>query len=303
MDEWKNPGESVAPLLAAFDAVASEGHVTRAADALDVPQSSISRRVKALERILGLALIQPAGRGVTLTAAGRDLYERTHRLVADLDDAVASVRSDADPDSGLVRFGFPLTLGSHSIAALLEDFHREAPRVRVRLVQAHGESLADMIRDGRLDIAVLIPPPTDVDTTVIGAQQIYAHVASTHPLAARGEVSILDLVDESFVASPPSFHLRTLLDEWCAEAGFVPRVPFEINEIDTIRALVRTGLGVALLPAAEVQDVGVKAVPLTGARARQVGLATTARKPTAAVERFRTHVHRFNLGLIPHTSL
>ncbi len=291
MDEYSDTHTaSIAPLLAAFDAAATEGHITRASEVLGVPQSSVSRRLKALERVLGIPLFQPVGRGVSLTASGRELFERTHHAVRTLDDAVAVVRANADPDSGLVRFGFPLTIGPQSVSSLLADFHVCVPRIRVHLVQAHGEALAEMIRDGRLDIAVLIPPPDDLDSIVLGSQTIRLHVASTHRLARRKEVSIEELADESFVASPPTFHLRTLLDAWCMDAGFAPRVPFEINEIETIRALVGAGLGIALLPGRESTDPRSVAIPLRDRRTRDIGLASGRHRPTAAVTRFHSHV-------------
>lgn len=291
MDEFVNYRiESATPLLAAFDAVATEGLLTRAAEVLDVPQSSVSRRVRALEKILGCALLQPAGRGVALTTSGRELYERTHHVIRELDDALAAVRADADPERGLVRFGFPLTLGPGSVGSLLAGFHDYAPRIRVHLAQAHGEALAEMIRDGRLDVAVVIPPPDDLDATVLGSQRLLLHVPSGHPFAGRSQIDIAELTDEPFVASPPRFQLRSLLDAWCGEEGFSPRVPFEINEIDTIRALVRAGLGVALLPIAETVDSGVVAVPLSGSRTREIALVTGRRRPTAATERFHTYV-------------
>ncbi len=291
MDEFTNSRvESAAPLLAAFDAVATEGLLTHAAEVLGVPQSSVSRRVRALEKILGFALLQPAGRGVALTTSGRELYERTHHVMRELDDALAAVRADADPESGLVRFGFPLTLGPQSVGSLLAGFHDCAPRIRVHLAQAHGVALAEMIRDGRLDVAVVIPPPDDLDATVLGSQRLLLHVPTTHPFADRTQIDITELADEPFVASPPRFQLRSLLDTSCREVGFTPRVPFEINEIDTIRALVRTGLGIALLPIAESVDPGVVAVPLSGCRVRDIGLVTGRRRPTAATARFHTYV-------------
>jgi DNA-binding transcriptional LysR family regulator len=291
MDEDMHFGpESIAPLLTAFDAVAAEGHVTRAAELLGVPQSSVSRRLRSLERILGLALFQPVGRGVALTTSGHEFFQRTHNAIRELDDAVSAVRADADPDSGLVRFGFPLTLGPRSLSTLLAQFHKSASRIRVHLVQAHGQALATMLREGRLDVAVMIPPPGDLPAVILGSQQICLHVSRTHPFAQRQTVGIEELANESFVASPPSFHLRTLLDNWCAEAGFRPRVPFEINEIDTVRALVGSGLGVALLPVAESTDPSVVTVPLTGHRGREVALVTGRYRPTAAVARFHAHV-------------
>nr|WP_296773979.1 LysR family transcriptional regulator [Rhodococcus sp. (in: high G+C Gram-positive bacteria)] len=289
--------ESVVHLLSAFDAVATTGHVTRASEMLDVPQSSVSRRLKALERILGVDLFHPVGRGVALTTSGREFHSRTHDAVRALEDAAAAVRSDADPDGGLVRFGFPLTLGSLAISKLLADFHSAAPRVRVHLVQAHGEALGDMLRDGRLDLAVMIPPPDDLDTTILGSQRILLHVPTGHRLAGRDEVDVAELSEFSFVASPKSFNLRSILDDWCSDAGFVPRVPFEINEIDTIRALVGSGLGIALLPAGDSANGSVVAVPLSGHRARNVGLASGRYRATAAVARFRKHVVNYPMRL------
>lgn len=278
------------PLLAAFDAAAREGHITRAAGLLGVPQSSLSRRLRALEQTIGVPLFQQVGRGVSLTTAGRDLHERTRDLVWALDDAVSAVRSNADPDSGLVRFGFPHTLGPVSIPSLLAEFHQNAPKIRLHLVQAHGEALAEMVRDGRLDLAVMIPPPDDLPVTVLGHQRILLHVARTHPLAGRTRVDLAELASEHFITSPPSYHLRQILDSCCTEAGFTPHVAFEISDLETIRALVGHGLGIAVLPAAETPHPDLVSVPLSGVSDRAIGLATGNHLATAAVARLRGHI-------------
>ncbi|MEV0768886.1 LysR family transcriptional regulator [Nocardia salmonicida] len=288
MDDSSESGaQALAPLLSAFDAAAEEGHFTRAAQRLGVPQSSLSRRVKTMEQLLGVALFQPVGRGVALTPQGRDLYERTRGLVRALDDAVHRVRADADPDSGLVRFGFPLTLGPVSIPSLLAQFHTRAPRIRLHLVQAHGEALAEQVRDGRLDLAVMIPPPSDLPTVDLGRQRIDLHVSRTHPLAKRTHIDLAELAEEAFIANPPSYQLRTLLDTWCAAAGFTPRVVFEITEFETLRALVALGQGVALLPAAEVDNPDLAVIPIDGERDREVGLVSGDHDSTLAVARLR----------------
>ena len=288
MDDSSESGaQALAPLLSAFDAAAEEGHFTRAAQRLGVPQSSLSRRVKTMEHLLGVALFQPVGRGVALTPQGRDLYERTRGLVRALDDAVHRVRADADPDSGLVRFGFPLTLGPVSIPSLLAQFHTRAPRIRLHLVQAHGEALAEQVRDGRLDLAVMIPPPPDLPTVDLGRQRIDLHVSRTHPLAKRTHIDLAELAEEAFIANPPSYQLRTLLDTWCAAAGFTPRVVFEITEFETLRALVALGQGVALLPAAEVDNPDLAVIPIDGERDREVGLVSGDHDSTLAVARLR----------------
>ncbi|MEU1426663.1 LysR family transcriptional regulator [Nocardia sp. NPDC005746] len=282
--------EALIPLLAAFDAAAGEGHVTRAAQRLGVPQSSVSRRLKAVEQAVGVKLFQPVGRRIALTAAGQELHERTRGLVQALTDAVDVVRSDADPDSGLVRFGFPFTLGPVSIPSLLADFHAGAPRIRLHLVQAHGSALTDMVRDGRLDLAVTIPAPDDLPAIILGHQRLHLYVADAHPLATRAEVELAELADEPFIANPPTYHLRRLVDSWCAQAGFTPRVGFEITEFETLRALVAQNLGIAVLPAPEVAHPGLSRVSLAGARDRSIGLVSGSHRPTPAVARLRDHV-------------
>ncbi|MBW0275918.1 LysR family transcriptional regulator [Nocardia sp. MH4] len=299
MDDSGDGGaQALAPLLAAFDAAAGAGHITRAAQRLGVPQSSVSRRIKTLEQTLGVALFQPVGRGVTLTPQGRELYEHTRGLVRSLDDAVRRVRADADPDSGLVRFGFPLTLGPVSIPSLLAQFHTRAPRIRLHLVQAHGEALAEQVRAGGLDLAVMIPPPPDLPTVPLGRQRISLHVARTHPLAGRARVDLAELADAAFIANPPSYQLRALLDSWCAAAGFTPRVLFEITEFETLRELVALGLGVALLPAAEIAHPDLVVVPIDGERDREIGLVSGDHGPTLAVARLRDFLiaHTARLG-------
>lgn len=282
--------EALAPLLAAFDAAAGEGHITRAAQVLGIPQSSLSRRLKSVEKTLGVQLFQPVGRGVTLTPAGRELFERTRHLVGALDDAVSVVRSNADPESGLVRFGFPLTLGPVSIPSLLADFHSSAPRIRLHLVQAHGEALAAQVREGLLDLAVMIPAPADLPATVLGHQRIHLYVARTHRLADRDAIDLGDLAEESFIASPPTYHLRHLLDSWCAEAGFIPRVPFEITEFETLRAFVAHGLGIALLPEPEIPHPDLHRIALAGPRDRSIGLVAGNHRPTPAVARLHDYL-------------
>ncbi|WP_024794593.1 LysR family transcriptional regulator [Tomitella biformata] len=298
MDQLAGGLGEVAPLLAAFDAAAREGHITRAAELLEVPQSSISRRLKALERALGVQLFQPVGRRVALTVQGRDLHERTAGLLRQLDDAIDEVRADADPAHGRVRFGFPLTLGPVSIPSTLAHFHASAPGIRLHLTQAHGEALAEMVRDGSLDLAVTIPPPADLPFTMLGRQRILAHVALGHPLAGRTRVDLAELVEEPFIASPPSFHLRMLLDTWCAEAGFTPRVGFEISEFETIRELAAQGLGIALLPAGETPRPDLVGIPLTGVRDRAVGLTTGRHRPTAATTLLHAHLVTHAAGFV-----
>ena len=299
MEQYLSPqAEQLFPLLAAFDALAKEGTVTGAAAAMAAPQSSLSRRLRTVEEVLGVPLLQRVGRGIELTPQGREFHVRTRGLLRSLDETIGEVSRDADPEEGLVRFGFPLSLSPLSVPGALAAFHARHPRIRLNVVQGYGEELVRQLRGGQLDLAIVIPAPEDVPTTILGHQAIECYVAKTHPLAMRESVSLHELKDESFIANPRSFHLRSMIDAWCGDAGFVPNVPFEITEFDTIRALTAQGLGVALLPPPESEISGLARIPLRDKCTRTVGLSAAINEPTVPVRRLHHFLstHRDALG-------
>lgn len=139
MDQWTN---RLAPHLRALVALsAHDGHMTQAAEELGVPQSSMSRRVHALEKELGIPLLIHDGRIVRLTAAAQRLAKQMREPLRELDSVIGEVTGEADPDQGTVRFGFPLTMGSGRIPDLLAEFRHHHPGIKVLLKQAHGSAL------------------------------------------------------------------------------------------------------------------------------------------------------------------
>ncbi len=281
----------LAPQLRAVVALADhDGHMTAAADDLGIPQSSMSRRISALQSMLGVPLLIHQGRTVRLTPQARRLATRCRASLDELDRAVAEIVGEADSDRGTVRFGFPLTMGSGRIPDLLAEFRTRNPGIRVVLKQAHGAELeADLLR-GDLDLAVVIPEPSRLNHRPIATQPICAVVPTGHHLAHRDSVPIGMLDGEIFIANPANYNLRQATEKWCREAGFIPDVALEVTEFATIRELVSRRLGIALLPHDERSVPGVTEVPLAGrGHTRTVSLAwstTTHSAPTRKLDDF-----------------
>lgn len=263
--------------------------MTNAAHSLGIPQSSMSRRIHALEKTLGIRLLTQEGRTVRLTPAAVQLAEQTRRPLHELEAIVETIAGEADPEHGTIRFGFPLTMGAGVVPNLVAEFHRRAPGIRLQIKQAHGSELAADLKSGMLDVAVVIPPPGDVDHVVIGGQQIRAVLPAVHPLAARRRIRLDELHDEPFIANPSSYHLRQVTESWCRDAGFVPHVPVEITEFSTIRELVGRGMGIALLPHDEHTSRKVREIPLTpNTYQREIALAWASTAVTPAARRLLT---------------
>ncbi|MFI8854648.1 LysR family transcriptional regulator [Streptomyces sp. NPDC053499] len=273
---------SLAPRLAQFAAVARHEHVTRAAGELGIPQSSLSRALARLEEDLGVALFARHGRTLSLTPAGRTFLASAERALTALEQGAEAVRSDADPATGKVAFGFLHTLGWETVPELLRAFRADHPRVRFALVQNYGDAMLERLRAGELDLCLTSPIPEAPDLVArrLDEQRLRLVVPDDHRLAARKRVRLAEAAEESFVTLEPGYGMRRILDTLCAEAGFTPRIAFEGEEAETIRGLVAAGLGVALLPPPVFPRPGVRELTVTAPRAvREIGLAWPAGRP------------------------
>lgn len=249
--------ESVEPMLDVlarrlrhFVAVGRTQHVTRAAEAVGVPQPALSRSIARLEADLGIALFVRSGRALRLSRAGVLLLEHAERSLAELETGLRAVAGETSPDSGRVAFGFLHTLGGTAVPRLLREFRESHPGVRFELVQRSSDVLLELLRAGAVDLCLTSPLPQEpgLATRALQEQRLHLVVPQGHAFASRRRLRLAEAAEERFVGLERGYGLRATTDAWCRDAGFVPRLAFEGEEIDTVRGLVAAGLGVALLP-------------------------------------------------------
>lgn len=270
MDE-RSPEQARLPELSAladFAVVAEVGHLTRAAELLGVPQSTLSRRVARLEAALGAPLLRRSGRGITPTPAAVELARTASRGLHEVERAVTAFRARHDPGTGLVSVAFLHTLGPLAVPRLLSVFRSSHPGIRFRLMQDAHEAILTAVRGGEVDVALTAPRPDSPDLTSheLQRQPLGLVVPAGHPLAGRRRVRLPELAGERFIGFKPGYGLRRITDDWCARAGFTPDIAFEGEDVATVRGLVAADLGIALLPlavpgdaAADTVDVPVRA--------------------------------------------
>jgi DNA-binding transcriptional LysR family regulator len=294
---------TLAPRLRQFVAVARTEHMTRAADEIRIPQSTLSRGIARLERDLGVALFVRTGRAVRLTRAGRTLLRHAERAMAELDAATRELGADADAVRGRVALGFLHTFGAEAVPRLLREFRRTHPDVRFDLAQSGRDALLARLRSGEVDVCVTSPLPTDpgLVSSAMYEQELRLVVPAEHPLAVhRDGLPLAAAATAQFVGYRPGFGLRSLTEAWCREAGFAPRLAFEGEDGETLRGLVGAGLGVALLAPSSHPAAGVVELPVTSPRTtRTVGLVWVADRPVApAVRVFRDFLRRSGPALL-----
>jgi DNA-binding transcriptional LysR family regulator len=248
--------------LSYFVAVAEEGQFTRAAIRVSVAQPAVSAQIRRLERELGEPLFHRDRRSVGLTAAGEALLPHARAALAAAErgrDEIASLRGMLH---GRLRVGVAGPV-DRRFAEALGDFHRAHPAVEISVTQEHNEPLLEAVADGDFDAAIVgvgvQPLPPRIGTRVVATEPLVLAVRRDDPLGRRRAVTLAQLREQPMVTLVRGSGLRTVLENACREAGFVPRITAEAGELGSLVELAAEGLGAAVLPssAAEGADVGV----------------------------------------------
>ena len=248
--------------LRAFHAVARSGSFSAAARELGYTQSVVSHHVAALERELGLTLVNRGTRPVSVTDAGSRLLGHTEAALGHIAAAEDELRAVARVEAGRLRIGAFLSAANTFVPRAVARFEATRPHVEVRLEQLEEPEAMRRLRSGDLDLAVVyrVRQPEEngrrlsadgFDEIYLGKDPYRVVLPPTHRLSRRRQVRLADLARERFIAPPAERFLityRTLLERLCAEAGFEPDIVHLVNDITVGRALVAAGLGIAVLP-------------------------------------------------------
>ncbi len=239
--------------LLTFSAVARNGGITRAAEELNTVQSNVTQRVKALEAEIGTALFERHSRGMSLTGAGRRLLPYAQRMAALSREAVLATRDDGEP-KGPLAIGSMETTAAVRLPALLAEFHRRFPAVRLTLKTATTADLVAAVLDGALDGAFVAGP--------------IEHADLTSTLAFREELVLVSAKRFNNLAAlragtpesgPTALVFRTgctyrqRLEQVFSDFGWPSAARFELGTLDGMIGCVAAGMGVTLLPRAVVE--------------------------------------------------
>ena len=281
-----------------FQLVADGTTVTEVAELFQVSQPGVSRALARLEKDVGSPLLLRRGRMLRATHAGTVFKRHVDAALHDLDDGLAAVNELIDPETGTVSVAFQLSLGAWLVPDLIDTFRRDHGRVRFRLTSSDDARGSMVLADGQLDLELTARRPTEegVGWEHLFTQPLVLAVPLDHPLAKLTEVRLDQVADEDFVMLRPSWELRAQTDRLCREAGFVPRLAFESDDLAVVRGFVAAGLGVAIVPAdgfAPGETYGrERHLRLVDPGAhREVGMAwPSERRLLPSAELFRRHV-------------
>jgi DNA-binding transcriptional LysR family regulator len=237
-------------LVTAFVRVVEQQSFTGAAKALNLPKSSVSRRVTELEEELGVQLLHRTTRKLALTEAGRSYYEQAERALSELNAAAESAAGMDTEARGIVRVTAPVDIGVMGLADILGEFLREYPDIHVEL--SISSRVVNLIDEG-FDIGVRAGKTRDASLVArrVGNAALCLY-ASPDYLQRRGRPKSLDELAEHDCVLFRAQHGKALwtLDGPGGETSTVEvRGRINVDEMLFVRQAVGVGLGIGLLPA------------------------------------------------------
>ena len=237
-----------------FVAVAEMENVSRAAmQRLHVSQPSLSRQIRDLEDEMGVQLLERTAKSVRLTDAGRAFLDEARAILKHTDNAVGKVRAIAGKADTEVHIGdWPLATG-RIMPALLRAYQQAMPNVKVKVHDWPVEKNIAGVRDGRLQLAIIIPPLKanaleELRFEELLTARVCLAVSCDHPFARRQSVSLADAAREPFIGLTREEYPRYLeyLNAIFARVNDKPRLVEEQDGWSGVFSAVAAGTGVAI---------------------------------------------------------
>lgn len=255
--------------LRLFVAVAEELHFGRAATRLNMTQPPLSRQIQLLEHGLGVALFSRSSRVVRLTPAGKSLLPEARTILRLAENAALSARRVAQGVQGEIAIGFTAAAGYSYLPKIVSICRDRLPGIELKLKEMVTAMQIDALSAGWLDLG-LMRPPVAQDGLLwrkVESQPLRAALPAGHALCKHRALKLADFNNHDFVMYAPdeSRYFYDLVAGIFARAGVNPHFVQYISQIHSILALVRSGLGLALVPqdAASLRYEGVELRPIT----------------------------------------
>ena len=235
-------------------ALAQERHFGRAAQALYISQPTLSVALKKLEQELGVMLFERNKSDVVLTPLGEKIVQQAQSILEQSQGLLEFAKQGQDPLRGPLRVGAIYTIAPYLLPPLIPHIHELAPDMPLVLEENFTARLAERLRQGELDVAIVALPFTQagIVTLPLYDEPFVALLPAAHPWRERDTIAIHELAQESMLLLGRGHCFRDQVVQACPEcqdeSSGELRQTTEGSSLETIRQMVATGMGVTVLP-------------------------------------------------------
>lgn len=232
-------------------AAADHGSFYRAARALDIEQSTLSRNILKLERAIGTPIFERSRAGVTMTLAGKAFLRGIRPMIASADQLVTMMRAAGQGRAGGLRLGHNSSVSAGNLRATMMSWRDAHPDVEVDCVEVDRGALFAGLDTGEVDIAILMGAASHdgFRCEPLWSERMLVALPTSHPLAERDVIHWTDLRNERFLlhAADPGPELRDMLLGRLAVSGAKPDIRMHHSSRETILSILGGGFGVSIV--------------------------------------------------------
>jgi DNA-binding transcriptional LysR family regulator len=230
-------------------AFAESGSLVKAARRFHVSGPAVHKQIKTLEAELGVRLYEREGRNLSLTQAGELLLPYARSLIAQHDAAMSAVEEWRGVKRGLLRIGTGPNISSYILPGMLKRFRRFYEKVDIAVHTGSSSVLSQELLNGGIDLALLVTSSAPEDSVFrIETSWDVEYVLVSNIRGAPRECPIGELTRYPFIHFRKGSRIETLLDHYFAEVRFQPNVIMTFDNSEAIKAVIRQGTSIAMLP-------------------------------------------------------
>lgn len=238
--------------LQVFHTVARLLSFTKAAEELHMTQPAVTFQVRQLEEQFNTRLFDRTHNRISLTDAGKRVYEygeRIFQLYNEMDNSVRELTGDI---SGVLILGASTTIAEYMLPVLLGDFKAKHPEVTIRLKVANTDGIVSQVENNEIDLGVVEAPVNNKNLVVeeCRTDHLVLIVPPGHELANEKSVSLARIVDYPFICREEGSGTREVMIESMLTAGINAtdlRIAMELGSLEAIKGAVESGMGVSIL--------------------------------------------------------
>src|SRR5579863_5450265 len=236
--------------IRAFLKIAETRNFTRAASDLHVSQSALTVQVQQLEESLGVRLFDRNKRGVTLTAAGKDVFGPLQRLLNDAQTIVEHARDLSSASTGFVSIAALPTVCAGPLPELVRSFLNSHPGIRVQISDVIAERVREAVLKREVDfgIGTLRGRDAELRATPLFQDRLVVFAPPGHPLSEKRTVTLHDASAHGLILPGRESSVREAVEAIAHRERLPLAIRYETNFMPTALAFVRANLGIAILP-------------------------------------------------------
>ncbi|PWQ95925.1 LysR family transcriptional regulator [Leucothrix arctica] len=261
--------------LQVFHAVARMLSFTKAAEVLHMTQPAVTFQIRQLEEQFDTRLFDRAHNKVSLTDAGHLVFEYSERIFEHYSEMENAIREMTGNFNGSLTIGASTTIAEYMLPALLGDYNKENPDIRLRLRVSNTEGIVSMIENNVIDLGVVEGPVSNKNllVEVCRYDDLVVVVPPSHPLLDQPDseegISLASVFEHPFICREPGSGTREVITEYLLDSGLeksLLKSCLELGSPESIKGAVEAGMGISILSSVSIAKelkLGIlKAIPL-----------------------------------------